>query len=208
MDRKTIIHEMRKERKTYQEIADSLGITKQRVHQIYKNYSSMNHEKTLKVRDRDDGMCVICDSTENLEVHHINGIRRDNHLDNLVTLCRKCHVRVETQDKKNRKQEKRFGGGPRKRVLVVCTRCTKKTWHTPSVSKRRKYCSQKCRKRTPEERRNDNRERAKKYYHENKTDPEFRRKTLERNKRYYQKNIEKMRERARKVYYKNRAKGS
>ena len=38
MDRRSIIAEMRKERKTYQEIADALGISRQRVHQIYKDY--------------------------------------------------------------------------------------------------------------------------------------------------------------------------
>ena len=45
-----------------------------------------------KVFDRDGGKCIDCGGWRFLETHHINGERRDNRLDNLVLLCKKCHV--------------------------------------------------------------------------------------------------------------------
>ena len=42
--------------------------------------------------DRDKGRCVDCDSRRFTEIHHINGNPRDCHLDNLITLCKKCHI--------------------------------------------------------------------------------------------------------------------
>jgi len=45
-------------------------------------------------RKRDGNRCVVCSSTEDLEVHHIDH-GPDNHvLWNLITLCKKCHVLI------------------------------------------------------------------------------------------------------------------
>lgn len=43
---------------------------------------------------RDSRECWICGSTENLQAHHIVPwhIQPDNDDDNLVILCRKCHM--------------------------------------------------------------------------------------------------------------------
>lgn len=47
-----------------------------------------------------DGRCVICGSTKELEVHHIEGIlapeklQRINYYNNLAALCRRCHRAV------------------------------------------------------------------------------------------------------------------
>jgi len=38
--------------------------------------------------------CSECGETENIEVHHLNGDRTDNSLDNLLPLCRDCHAKV------------------------------------------------------------------------------------------------------------------
>lgn len=38
--------------------------------------------------------CNVCGSGENLLVHHLNGDRGDNRLENLVPLCQSCHKRV------------------------------------------------------------------------------------------------------------------
>ena len=59
MDRKTIINELRIQRKTYQEIGDILGITKQRVHQIYKDYVKTYQHIKAKVKDRDSYLSLI-----------------------------------------------------------------------------------------------------------------------------------------------------
>lgn len=43
--------------------------------------------------DRDQGRCVDCGGRRYLETHHIDGIKTHNTLENLATLCKKCHVR-------------------------------------------------------------------------------------------------------------------
>ncbi len=45
---------------------------------------------------RDSYRCRNCGSTQDLDVHHIVPLSRGgtNHLDNLVTLCRRCHTGV------------------------------------------------------------------------------------------------------------------
>ena len=50
------------------------------------------------VMQRDRYKCAICDSTENLCVHHIDGYSEDNlehsNLNKMLTLCRRCHAQV------------------------------------------------------------------------------------------------------------------
>lgn len=38
--------------------------------------------------------CNVCGTSEGLVVHHINGDRSDNGLENLVPLCGSCHKKV------------------------------------------------------------------------------------------------------------------
>lgn len=51
-----------------------------------------------KVLLRDDYTCTMCGNKRNLVVHHIDfsgqGDNPNNDLDNLVTLCRKCHINI------------------------------------------------------------------------------------------------------------------
>ena len=53
------------------------------------------------VLDRDNHKCVICGSIENLEVHHIKMFSQFPeerlNIDNGVTLCRRCHMRVHKE---------------------------------------------------------------------------------------------------------------
>ena len=95
LDRKILIQEMLKQRKTYAEIAKILDISKQRVHQIYKDYIPTSPEIKERIKKRDNRRCVLCGFRRPLEVHHINGIKRDNKKKNLVTLCRTCHLKIE-----------------------------------------------------------------------------------------------------------------
>jgi 5-methylcytosine-specific restriction endonuclease McrA len=43
-------------------------------------------------------ICAECGDTENIEVHHIDGNRWNNHLDNLAPLCHDCHMKVHNLD--------------------------------------------------------------------------------------------------------------
>lgn len=45
-----------------------------------------------RVFERDGGRCVDCGGWRFLETHHVNGDGRDNRMDNLVLVCKKCHV--------------------------------------------------------------------------------------------------------------------
>lgn len=47
--------------------------------------------KKLKIKIRDNNKCQLCGSEENLEVHHIDYIKKNCDENNLITLCRKCH---------------------------------------------------------------------------------------------------------------------
>ncbi len=44
-----------------------------------------------KVKEGDNHTCQSCGSHENLEVHHRDGDYRNNSMDNLITLCKRCH---------------------------------------------------------------------------------------------------------------------
>ena len=44
------------------------------------------------IRNRDSYKCIMCDSGDNLEVHHINYDKQDCNDLNLVTLCKRCHT--------------------------------------------------------------------------------------------------------------------
>ncbi len=53
----------------------------------------------IKVLERDNYKCVKCGSINLICVHHIDGSGRgsknhNNNLDNLITLCRTCHIEI------------------------------------------------------------------------------------------------------------------
>lgn len=50
-----------------------------------------------KIRKRDNHICQYCGESNSFVVHHIfpRRIEIDNHPDNLITLCSKCHPKVE-----------------------------------------------------------------------------------------------------------------
>ena len=50
--------------------------------------------KCLKIRDPEG--CWICDEDGFVEVHHVDGNRDNNHIRNLVPLCRTCHGEVHS----------------------------------------------------------------------------------------------------------------
>lgn len=52
-------------------------------------------------KERDNHRCQICGEQEDLEVHHIKPVRlftdknQANELNNLITLCRNCHIKTD-----------------------------------------------------------------------------------------------------------------
>lgn len=70
-----------------------------------RNYGPNWEEQRQKALERDSHECMLCRSTQDLHVHHKKPIRnfskdmrgwwrRANCLDNLITLCRSCHMTV------------------------------------------------------------------------------------------------------------------
>ena len=49
--------------------------------------------------------CVVCSSTKNLEIHHIDFNHDHNKLSNLVILCKSCHSKIH--DRVNNINKKR-----------------------------------------------------------------------------------------------------
>ena len=75
----------------------------------YKQNGKTLREPLVKIRGR---KCEMCGTTKwlgqliNLEVHHINGDRSDNRLENLSLLCPNCHSYLPTFANKNGKRQK------------------------------------------------------------------------------------------------------
>lgn len=42
--------------------------------------------------------CHFCGTTDNLEIHHINGDASDHDTDNLLPVCRDCHMNIHYPD--------------------------------------------------------------------------------------------------------------
>lgn len=54
----------------------------------------------MKILERDNNKCVNCGSPDRLEIHHTDKWlnSKNNNLDNLITLCRKCHRKLEPRN--------------------------------------------------------------------------------------------------------------
>lgn len=60
-----------------------------------------NNELKEFIRERDNHICQLCDKTEEengrkLDVHHIDYNKQNVDLENLITLCRRCHVKTNS----------------------------------------------------------------------------------------------------------------
>lgn len=77
---------------TLAEIAEKIGASKQRVEQMYRKRKSINKSKKHFLLNKFKHRCVKCKSTENLEAHHIDRDPSNNSIDNLIILCKKCHL--------------------------------------------------------------------------------------------------------------------
>lgn len=54
-------------------------------------------ELKRKVKERDDNRCKRCSSKQDLVVHHRDEDKKNNKMENLITLCRSCHSTVHAR---------------------------------------------------------------------------------------------------------------
>ena len=71
----------------------------------YSSYQEMPHDKDYnngfrkiirpKILNRDNHTCQKCGLTKRLQIHHIDGNKRNDNSENLITLCIFCHQRLK-----------------------------------------------------------------------------------------------------------------
>lgn len=182
---------LRSQRKTYKEIGYLMSVSKQRIHQIYKNYGagksySKQRERVISISR---GLCALCGLKRFLEVHHVDGNRGNNTPQNLAPLCRKCHRVAEKKLRvaNVKKWEQKFQ--PKAVFIAVkCANCGTVFRKVPRLNTR--FCSRKCYlvsivNRVPKRERN--RIRARNYYHKNKNESWHKEKVRQYNARQYAK---------------------
>ncbi len=95
------ILKLRAEGLGYRQIGKIVGISFQRVHQIYKDYKSTDKDLRYQVMDRDNFKCTKCQGDDlKLNVHHIDHNKNNNEWNNLITLCAKCHRKQHIEDRR------------------------------------------------------------------------------------------------------------
>lgn len=47
------------------------------------------------VHERDGHRCILCEKAGRLDTRHVNGDYNDNRLENLVSVCHRCHMQAE-----------------------------------------------------------------------------------------------------------------
>lgn len=50
--------------------------------------------KLIHLIEQREVMCAQCGSTRNVDIHHIDGIAQNNNPENLILLCRSCHMKA------------------------------------------------------------------------------------------------------------------
>ncbi len=199
MDRKKYITELREQGLSFGKIGKQLGISQQRVYQIYQKRIPIPYSVEKLVYTRDFNECqwqIKCkNDNENLFIHHIDSNERNNTLDNLITLCSSCHAYFHLHI--NFKGRDAMVEKMKRRTKKICPKC-KKEFET-KLSRPSKFCSKNCLKhnRTPEEQKEFNRKRTNEYSRKHRNDERFKAKIKQYNKTAYKKrmnNPEKLKE--------------
>lgn len=78
--------------KTYQQIADVYNVSKQRIHQVLKNYTTFRNQSIKKKMGIENcQICNISSDYSSLNLHHKDGNSSNNNTGNLQVVCARCH---------------------------------------------------------------------------------------------------------------------
>lgn len=58
-----------------------------------------------KILEKFNNKCILCGSTEELHVHHVDKNRKNNNLNNLLLVCEGCHFRFHGKLKVDKSNE-------------------------------------------------------------------------------------------------------
>jgi len=92
---KSYVLELSKQGFSYQEIATQSGVSRQRIHQIVKNYRNTGR-KGRETKYRDMGICEICKKQTAILLHHKDLNNSNDDISNLQRLCSVCHLKQHT----------------------------------------------------------------------------------------------------------------
>jgi 5-methylcytosine-specific restriction endonuclease McrA len=86
--------------KEYKKVAKMTS--KARIRPVSSKRVFVSKETYDKVFERCKGKCVLCDTTQALHLHHIDGRGKDktDNPDNCVILCSHCHLEVVHKNNK------------------------------------------------------------------------------------------------------------
>jgi hypothetical protein len=57
--------------------------------------------------------CIVCGTEENIIVHHVDGDRENNDLDNLIPVCEPCHGKIHAKRKEVAEWVRALGKQPK-----------------------------------------------------------------------------------------------
>jgi predicted transcriptional regulator len=139
MDRELVFLLYKKGHKQNQ-IAKKLGVTRQRIHQIIRNYRTITASEKKKLKNIISKFCDICGDPAN-QVHHIDKNSLNNDPKNIMSVCESCHRTLHFGYKNELNRLVRiYLRPPRPRILKICPYCKKSFF--PKIGKERQqiYC--------------------------------------------------------------------
>lgn len=136
---KVLILELRRKNHTQVQIAEIMGVSRQRIHQILKDYISGGYRSRKKLRILNGG-CKICHEKATI-LHHIDHNSHNNKLKNLLPVCIKCHHRLHRGDKRD--TIKNF-------TTYICQACGKSFKRDYGSAYKGLFCSNKCKGKSME----------------------------------------------------------
>lgn len=92
MTNKELMKIMYKNGKSYSEIGRILGVSRQRVHQVIKNYKNIGKKNRESFYEKFDKCKICCNPA--IALHHIDKDNTNDKPENLIPVCKDCHYKL------------------------------------------------------------------------------------------------------------------